>query len=64
AVSSEDGVEDVCMDGEESVELLKLASEIIFLAKKLDVQTSIRLEVDEEYTEIDNLEPYLNETYR
>lgn len=64
AVSSEDGVEDVRMDGEESVELLKLASEIIFLAKKLDVHTSIRLEVDEEYTEIDDLEPYLNETYR
>nr|WP_295713368.1 hypothetical protein [uncultured Halomonas sp.] len=64
AASSEDGVEDLCMDAEEDIELLKLASEIIFLAKKLDVHTSIRLEIDEEYTEVDDLMPYLEGTYR
>ncbi|MEG3080424.1 hypothetical protein R3F64_11210 [Halomonas sp. 5021] len=63
AASSEDGVEDVRIDGEEDVELLQLASEIILLAKNLDVHTSIRLEIDEEYTEIDDLEPYLDGTY-
>lgn len=63
AASSEDGVEDVRIDAEEDVELLQLASEIIILAKKLDAHTSIRLEIDEEYTEIDDLEPYLDGTY-
>lgn len=63
ASSSEDSVEDLSIDGEEDVELLQLASEIIFLAKSLGVHTSIRLEIDEEYTAIDDLEPYLNGTY-
>lgn len=63
AASSEDSVEDLRLDGVESVELLQSVSEVTLLAKNLNVQNSIRLEIDEEYTAIEDLEPYLDGTY-
>jgi len=63
ASSTEDGVEDLCINGEGGVELLQLASDVIFLAKRLNVHTSMLLEIDEEYTEVDGIAPYLTGTY-
>jgi len=63
AFSAEDGVEDLRIDGEEGVELLQLVSDLIVRAKALGVDAAIRLHIDEEYTELDDLAPYLDGTY-
>tara|TARA_R110000850_G_scaffold16079_17_gene50231 strand:+ start:17271 stop:18737 length:1467 start_codon:yes stop_codon:yes gene_type:complete len=60
ATSKEDGIESLSLSGEGNVEPLRLASEIMSLAIKLGVGTSIRLLVDEDHTKVEDIEPYLN----
>ena len=64
APSSEDGVEDLCICGESKVALLQNVYDILCLAQQLDVIAAIRLEIDEEYAEIDDVIPYLDGTYK
>jgi len=64
ASSSEDGVEDLCINGEGGVELLQLAADVVLWAKRLSAHTSMRLEIDEEVTDVDDLEPFLTGFYK